>query len=90
MNSLLPLLVIVVAAVFLARPIANWVLSVIPTHRIASEGGRRFANAAISGFVWVTFFAVGYALFGMAYGLGNFLFVWALLTAIEYFMPTRR
>lgn len=90
MLPLLPLIVCIVAAVFLAPLLGNWLVSIFPTHRIASEGGRKLAHAALTAFAWPAVFAVGYALFGMAYGLGSFLFVWALLTAFNYFMPPRR
>lgn len=90
MNPLLPLFISLFVAMFFGRQLSNWLLSIIPTHRIASDGGRRLATAAISALAFPLIFAVGYALFGMAYGLVNFLFVWALITAMEYFMSNRR
>jgi hypothetical protein len=90
MNQFLPLIISLVVALFFGRHLSMWLLSVIPTNRIASEGGRRFATAAVSALAFPLIFAAGFLLFGMSYGLGNFLFVWALITAMNMFLPNRQ
>lgn len=90
MTEFLPLIVSIVAAVFLAGPLGNWLVSMFGTNKIANDGTRRFAEAALTAFAWPAIFAASFALFGLAYGFGSFLFVWALLTAFHYFMPPRR
>lgn len=89
--GLLLMFAVMFIVMFTARPLSVWVLvNLLKTHNIANASTRKFVEAVVTGGVWVSLFAVGFGLIGMPYGPTNFLFVWALLTAIEYILPSRR
>lgn len=69
----------VFASLLLSPPLSKWLLENTPTNRISNETWRRFAENAISALAFPAIMTVGFAIFGLSYGLGNFLFLWALL-----------
>lgn len=88
--GLLLMFAVMFIVMFTARPISNWVLlNLLKTHNIANASTRKLVESVVTGGVWVSLFAVGFGLIGMPYGLTNFLFVWALLSVIEYVLPAR-
>lgn len=77
------------AAMIISRPLLQLVLSVVPVQSIQNDSVRVVSTAVLRGLVVTSAFAVMFALIGMGYGFANFCFVWAALSAIEYFMPSR-
>ncbi|MFA7340939.1 MAG: hypothetical protein WC028_29415 [Candidatus Obscuribacterales bacterium] len=89
----LPFILIMVAvvagAMLIGPPVLRWVRSVVSTAGIRNDKARKLADAALYSATYTTLFTVAFALLGMPYGLGNIIFVFLLMTVLDYFMPSR-
>ena len=81
---------VVAGAMFIGPPVLRWVRSVVSTAGIRNDKVRKLADAALYSATYTTLFAVAFALLGMPYGLSNIIFVFLLMTVLDYFMPSRR
>ncbi|MBY0359499.1 MAG: hypothetical protein K2W82_15960 [Candidatus Obscuribacterales bacterium] len=88
-------LVIFVAILF-ALMLGNFLLRVAltaaagPLGRIQSESVRTAATASLVGFVYASSFTLAYLIIGIGTSLLSFLVLWAMMTAIEYVLPSVR
>lgn len=90
--NLLPILImvaVIAGAMFVGPPILRWVRSVVSTAGIRNDKARKLADAALYSATYTTLFAVAFAVLGMPYGLSNIIFVFLLMTVLDYFMPSR-
>jgi len=90
--NLLPILImvaVIAGAMFVGPPILRWVRSVVSTAGISNDKPRKLADAALYSATYTTLFAVAFAVLGMPYGLSNIIFVFLLMTVLDYFMPSR-
>jgi uncharacterized iron-regulated membrane protein len=90
MMFFLVLLCIFIAVSIISVPVLRFVRNLLPTQGIANDKTRRLADAGITSGVWVTLYAVAFAIVGLPFSLFSFVFCFALLTVLEYFMPSRR
>lgn len=88
--SILIMVAVIASAVFVGPPLVRWVRSVISTAGIRNEKGRKLADAALYSATYTTLFTIAFAALGMPYSLGNIIFVFLLMTVLDYFMPSRR
>mgnify|MGYP006054436503 CR=1 FL=1 len=90
--NLLPILImvaVIAGAMFVGPPILRWVRSVVSTAGIRNDKARKLADAALYSATYTTLFTVAFAVLGMPYGLSNIIFVFLLMTVLDYFMPSR-
>ena len=91
--NFLPILIILavaIGAMFIGPPIVAWVRSVVSTADIRNPTARKLADAALYSGTYTIIFTIAFAILGMGYSLGNIIFVFVLMTAMQYFMPSRR
>ncbi len=88
--SILIMVAVIAAAMFIGPPLLRWVRSVVSTADIRNDKARKLADATLYSATYTGLFAAAFALLGMAYSLGGAIFVFVLLTVMEYFMPSRR
>lgn len=87
---ILVMVAVVAGAMLIGPPVLRWVRSVVSTAGIRNDKVRKLADAALYSATYTTLFTVAFALLGMPYGLSNIIFVFLLMTVLDYFMPSRR
>ncbi len=91
--NLFPILImvaVIIGAMVIGPPILRWVRSVVSTADIRNPTARKLADASLYSGTYTAIFAVAFFLLGMPYGLGNIIFVFVLMTVLQYFMPSQR